>query len=635
MALESVRSGQPFRLSNLIPFSRSSVPLFAGHKPTGSVPFQSPRSIQAGNRLLDIFQPAAPRTARIILRPEGSLQHDLSTNLAMHVLLDQSTPTVPAAENTAKALLSMLSNALSGKLTLDKLGNMVAPFRAVSVNRKKLSTAQDTERAQLLESTGRRNLRSIVNAFQAKLNTLPANIKEVTVDLPRKLPDGVNRADLVRELAELVALNGYNYNQLRSQARPANRLETVIFNKSGLDNQDADQAIREGQALGEAMNLTRHFVDSPANLKTTRYISDKAKSLASPTLDVKVRERDFIEGRHPENRKAMGMFLSVGQGNDKTNADRDPRLVEMIYTPSDWDPATGKTILLVGKGIIFDTGGNNLKTSEYIHNMQGDMAGAAAVIGALKTIDQVQLKGVRVIGLAPLTENRMGSSASLPGDVVGRGNLPPARNGKTVEINNTDAEGRLVLGDAIHYGMETYKPDLVADIATLTGGKVSGVGEQNSVALSGNNPELIKQVNKLESEHLGRVSMPLFLTPAHHNWVTHGERGKADISNSVSMADARLFGVIKNPLDRRESMLQHSAQGAAFLREFLPKGREKTPWVHYDMAGAEYDKADPKRGNETWATGFGVKDLYHLVKQVAEGQLKPDASKSELAKPKR
>ncbi len=564
-------------------------PLFAG-KTKKPAPYRS-LSMSTTRQPMDQLQVSSlttrsnHRQARIFLLPENGIER----------LLDKIGP---------QALRELAS-----RMMVDK------PFDG-----RELIARYETRQGR---KHGFENLRTMTEAFQKQLQALPAKMDTVTVELPRKLPDGVSRDMVIRELARITALEGYNYNFHKQMKRPSLKLQEVIFNKEGLQTASAKRLVQEGQTIGEAMNLARHFVDSPANLKTTRYMADKAKGLASATLAVNIREGAFLEGKSPENTKRMGLFLSVAQGN-APQSDRAPRLVEMIYTPKNGQ--YDKTILLVGKGIVFDTGGNNLKPSEYIHRMEGDMAGAAAVIATMKALDETQLPGVRVIGLAPLTENRLGSAATLPNDIH------TARNGKTVQISNTDAEGRLILSDAIHYGMETYQPDLVADIATLTGGKIRGVGAQNAVALSGNNPSLMKAVHEIESRQLGRRSVMLPLTQNHHRWVTRENKGKANVFNSVSMADARHFGVLSPFSNDQDAMLQHSAQGAAFLREFLPKGQEKTPWVHYDMAGAEFHKPDPRRGNEEWATGFGVEELYSLVKAVSEGQIKPDAGKSEGVK---
>ncbi len=632
MVLDSIRSHFPaVRFGQVLPF-----PKF-GAAPAN---VQHPVAVQLTS---DAFSPtrlhdaAGEKTARIVLTSKDELPSLLERGLqqASEILTQWSTtPTMvygamPGPLDVVRQALASsaqaLANAISPETGIDPNGNLFGVFKASKPSFPPAATAEEKKTARKKAAT--RNAAAIRAAFKKQLDKVPAGFTAVSVELPERLPDGVKKEDLIRDLAEMAVLNGYNYNQFRAGV-PAKTVNQVVLNKKGLRGLQAGAAARalaEGKALGEATNLTRHLVDSPANPERTRLIADAAQAMDNgTTLRVQVRDKQWLRNQ------GMHMMLSVGDGNAPGFPDADPRMVEMVYTPPGWNPATGKTVLLVGKGIVFDTGGTNLKSSEYIHNMRGDMAGGAAVIGALKAINDLKLQGVRVVGLVPLTENRIGHNATLENRVV------VARNGKRVAISNTDAEGRLVLGDAIHYGMDVYKPDVVADIATLTGGKVRGVGAQNAVAISGNNRDLLKAANGIEAENLGRTTEVLPLTQAHHRWVTRdaakeGGESFADVYNSVGRDDAKYYGVLGPLAQDRDYMLQHSAQGAAFIREFL--ANPKTPWVHYDMAGAEYDEKDPARGNWEWATGFGVKDLYHLVNQVASGTLVPDAKKTETVKP--
>ncbi len=534
-----------------------------------------------GVPLSDLFTRTAFNEARIVLTP-----------LAIGQSGKDATPKTMTG-------LARLLNALASGEWKDGFGNWITNAKVPTVLKKK----EDAEKAVI----------TMARAFEDRLADLPQSTKTLTVVLPDTLPEGIDASVLVRELAQRTAAYGINLKFHRQDPRNPVKLSRVLITRPRSVYGQFQDAIREGQVLGEAMNLTRHLVHSPANYKTTGQITREAMALSSPTLKVRAMEKAELQT------EKMGLFLSVGQGNEDT-AEKQPRLLEMVYQSKDYDPENRKhpTLLLVGKGIIFDTGGNNLKASEYMHNMQGDMAGAAAVIGTMKALDAMQLSGVRVVGLGCLTENRISGKSTLMHDIY------TARNGKTVEISNTDAEGRLVLADAIHYGMEKYKPMLVADMATLTGGKVRGLGEQDAVAISGNNRSLMNAANKIEKA-LGNKTAVLELNDAHRKWVTKDGKGRADVFNSVDMEDALKWGVIKEKPEKgqsptKEMYLQHSAQGAAFIREFL--ANPHTPWVHYDIAGAEFAAKDPKRGNEEFATGFGVKSLYFLTKQVAEGQIR-------------
>jgi leucyl aminopeptidase len=423
-------------------------------------------------------------------------------------------------------------------------------------------------------------------------------------------------AAVSREFSERATLQGYNPYFYRQTTAPPFNLQTV--NLANLPKtRETIRAAREGHILGQGMNLTRHMVDAPSNFKSPLWLSNIAKSLETTskhgTMSVTIMQKADLQA------EKMGMALSVAAGNRAEDADQI-RMPIMVYTPK--DGKYDKTILLVGKGIIFDTGGTNLKTGgdpktgkTYIHGMQGDMAGAAAVVGAMKAIDELQLKNVRVVGVTPFTANRIGPNSTHPHDIV------YARNGKAVEISNTDAEGRLILGDAIHYAGEKFNPDLIVDIATLTGGKVAALGEDNSVAVMGNDLALAKRVKTMITDDLGRTADTVELTDAHRQWVTKGGKGKADIYNSVGRAGFKKHAVLGKGVDYDPSKhgIQHAAQGGAFIREFLPN--PKTPWVHLDIAGSEMAEVKHLGNDEEYATGIGVKDLYSIVKATTNGSL--------------
>jgi leucyl aminopeptidase len=579
--------------------------------------------VSAQRQRVDIFTPtSAPKTARIVMVPSGT---EFSFVPQLATLSAEEQPKVFAG-------LQKLLSAFAGQEGKDAQGNLLAYFK-VGKAPVKPSKEKKGQPAQTAETTPKSSdapkpkldpgptLKAMADALQKQLDELPAETEKVTVVLPEGLPTSLNREKILSRLAEQAVLNSYNPYVFKKEGHPS-KLESVEFSAPGLNDITIAKALREGRLLAEGQNFARHLVDSPANIKTTQWVGEKASTLATNTLKVEVRDQQWIEQGNGRN---MGLLLSVAQGNQANTPAKEPRMVEMVYTPA--DGKFEKTLMLVGKGIIFDTGGNNLKTSEFIHNMHGDMAGAAAVMGAMKAIDDLKLQGIRVVGLAPLTENRMGSGATLPHDIY------TARNGKTVAIDNTDAEGRLILADAIDYGLETYKPDGLATIATLTGGKVRGLGAQNCVALMGNNPDLVKQMEKI-SKGLGRTTANLPLTENHIKWVTRDGKGKAHAFNSVGMAEAKLFNVIKEEFNRENKAhsLQHSAQGGAFLFWNVKNGNgnPKTPGVHLDIAGAEYGEKDPKKGNAEFATGFGVTDLVGLAQGVSAGLIELNQAKTTL-----
>jgi leucyl aminopeptidase len=588
--------------------------------------FTKNMGVSAQRQRVDIFTPTtAPKTARIVMVPSGT---EFSFVPQLATLSAEEQPKVFAG-------LQKLLSAFAGQEGKDAQGNLLAYFKVGKAPAKppkdkavKQVETQPNPATEIKKADAPKpkldagaTLKAMADALQKQLDELPADTEKVTVVLPEGLPTSLNREKILSRLAEQAVLNSYNPYVFKKEGHPS-KLESIEFSAPGLNDITIAKALREGRLLAEGQNFARHLVDSPANIKTTQWIGEKARTLATNTLKVEVRDKQWIEQGNGRN---MGLLLSVAQGNQPNTPAKEPRMVEMVYTPA--DGKFEKTLMLVGKGIIFDTGGNNLKTSEFIHNMHGDMAGAAAVMGAMKAIDDLKLQGIRVVGLAPLTENRMGSGATLPHDIY------TARNGKTVAIDNTDAEGRLILADAIDYGLETYKPDGLATIATLTGGKVRGLGAQNCVALMGNNPDLVKQMEKI-SKGLGRSTANIPLSENHIKWVTRDGKGKAHAFNSVGMAEAKLFNVIKEEFNRENKAhsLQHSAQGGAFLFWNVKNGNgnPKTPGVHLDIAGAEFSEKDPKKGNAEFATGFGVTDLVGLAQGVSTGTIVLSEAKTTL-----
>ncbi|MBY0403710.1 MAG: hypothetical protein K2X66_07405, partial [Cyanobacteria bacterium] len=409
--------------SSVLAFPKST-PRFSAH-----TPFFKEMALKAQQQKLDIFSPIDnKKSARIVLLP---------TETDFSALPDVKQVNLEDLPHVWKGVQQLFKAILSGK-SKDEIGNILAVFKGPGGEKN-----QESRKAKA------QTLKAMSDILEKKMAELPDSVEKLTVVLPDKLPAGLSVDRVLKSVAEKSILNAYNPYTFREENHPSNLKEVTFVRAGKASTEDVEASLREGRILGNAQNLARYLVDGPANIKTTFWVGENAKSVASDTLKVNVHEKKWIES---DNGRRMGLFLSVAQGNEKDSFEKQPRMVEMIYTPK--DGKYDRTLLLAGKGIIFDTGGNNLKTSEFIHNMHGDMAGAAAVIGTMKALDELQVPNVRVIGLAPLTENRLGSGATLPHDIY------TARNGKKVAIDNTDAEGRLVLADAIDYGLETYKPDL-------------------------------------------------------------------------------------------------------------------------------------------------------------------------------
>jgi len=300
--------------------------------------------------------------------------------------------------------------------------------------------------------------------------------------------------------------------------------------------------------VGDSINYVRELSLLPGNIATPLYISEEAKKL-SKKFDLKYEELNFNEMEE----LGLNALLSVARGSYN-----EPVMPILKYSVKN----AKKTILVVGKGITFDTGGISLKPSKGMEEMKYDKCGAITVLGIMKTIAEMEPK-INVIGVMPLCENMPSGNASRPGDVV------TAYNGKSIEILNTDAEGRMILADALAYGIEKYKPDYVFDLATLTGACSVALGS-TYIALLGNNQEFIDLVNNNSKNSFDQV-WQLPLTEEFNDMM---KSKFADIKNISDTGDA---GTIT---------------GAAFLSFFVGE----TKWIHLDIASTAYVKGNGPTG---------------------------------------
>jgi len=325
--------------------------------------------------------------------------------------------------------------------------------------------------------------------------------------------------------------------------------------------------VDRGRVLAEAANFARDMVNEPANCMTPSDMAEAALNMAAECgLEVSVLESDDME------RLGMRALLGVAQGSKQP-----PKLIVLSYKGGD----SGKgTLGLVGKGITFDSGGISIKPSERMGEMKGDMAGGAAVIAAMKAIAQLK-PGINVTGLVPATENLPDGAAYKPGDVL------KAMNGKTIEVMTTDAEGRLILADAICYAKKLGLSPLI-DVATLTGACHIALGDVCSGAF-GNDQGLVDRVVEAGGE-AGEKNWQL---PMYDEYKEQNKSDVADIKN----AGGRYGGAIT---------------AAQFLAEFS----QDTPWVHLDIAGTAW--IDKERGYLVkGATGVATRTLVNLTLTLA------------------
>jgi leucyl aminopeptidase len=343
--------------------------------------------------------------------------------------------------------------------------------------------------------------------------------------------------------------------------------EIKLFTIVGKEKRPLEKAIEKGQILAEAANWTRNLVNEPSNFMTPADMASAARQLANKYgLKVEVFEKEKIK------EMGMGGLLGVSQGSQQT-----PRFIVLTYKGRE---SNDIDVALVGKGLTFDSGGISIKPSEHMEEMKGDMAGGASVMGAIMAIAQLKPK-INVTALVPATENMPSGSAQKPGDVL------TAMNGKTIEVVNTDAEGRLILADALSYANKLGAKAII-DTATLTGACQVALGKICSGAFTNNQPLLDKVI--AASQEVGE---PAWQLPMFDEYKEANKSDVADIKNSGN----RYGGAIT---------------AAKFLEEFV----NKTPWVHLDIAGtADTDKE--KGYLVKGATGIPVRTLINLVLAMA------------------
>jgi len=373
----------------------------------------------------------------------------------------------------------------------------------------------------------------------------------------------------IETLAEGIALGAYGYTEFKSDpATP--KLTTVSL--IGTTSKKAEAAVSAGLALAEAVNLARDFVNEPGGSLTPERFANEAKRIASqPGLTIKVLGLADIK------KAKLGGLLGVNRGSDLP-----PRLVEMTYRCG---KRGAPTIALVGKGITFDSGGLSIKSTAGMATMKCDMGGGAAVLGAMSALPKVKPE-VNVKAWVPMTDNMLGGDATRMGDVL------TIRNGKTVEILNTDAEGRLILADGLSLASEA-KPDAVIDLATLTGAAMVSLGSDYS-ALMSNNDDFAAQVLSAadaSTELAWRLPLP--------------KRYRKLLDSPI--ADMKNVG----------GPYAGSITAALFLQEFVADG---LPWAHLDIAGPAFadsvQETGPKGG-----TGYGVRTLVALISNFKKPQV--------------
>jgi leucyl aminopeptidase len=387
--------------------------------------------------------------------------------------------------------------------------------------------------------------------------------------LPGPRPLGLDAGEAAAAITEGIALAAYKFTAYKGEAKPA-RLERVTL--VGDDPAALGAGVARGARIADAVSMARDLVNEPAGAMTPRRLAEVARELGDRHgLSVTVLDELAIAS------EGLGGLAGVAQGSEEP-----PRLIEVVYQPSSRARGAGDgslpTIALVGKGITFDSGGLSIKTADGMMTMKTDMSGAAAVLATIAAVADLGA-AVKVIAVVPATENMPGGRAVKPGDVL------KIRNGKTIEVLNTDAEGRLVLADGLSLAAEA-NPDAIVDVATLTGACVVALGRQIA-GLMGNNEDLVGQV-RAASDRSGEPVWPLPLPEEYRKGIESEVADMKNISTPAGAGGALTAGLI--------------------LSEFV----DGVPWAHLDIAGparSDSDEGYTPKG----ATGFGVRTLIELV----------------------
>ena len=371
-------------------------------------------------------------------------------------------------------------------------------------------------------------------------------------------------------VAEGVLLGTYRFDRHRSEPRPGRKhLREVLLAVGDASPREVADGIGLGEITAGATNFARDLVNEPAGGMTPDRVVEIARQVAQEEkIGIKVFGPDELRGM------GMGGILGVGQGSK-----HPPRLIQLEYHPE--ERATRK-VALIGKGLTFDSGGLSLKTSEGMETMKCDMAGSAAVLATLKALPGLAPR-VEVIGLMGMAENMPGGGAIRPGDIL------KIMNGKTVEVRNTDAEGRLVLADCLSYASTFKDLDEAVDLATLTGACVVALGPM-AAGVFGNSRELVDDILAAA----GRAGEAMWPLPLYSEYSEHIRSDIADVKNT----GIRYGGAIT---------------AALFLSEFVRPGLR---WAHLDIAGPAFGDKDysyMKRGG----SGAGVRTLVRYLMDLA------------------
>ncbi len=406
----------------------------------------------------------------------------------------------------------------------------------------------------------RGRLESLRRAAGSAVRALAGTARSIALSLPA-------RDEAETEAVALGALLGrYSFTRYRNGANGAGQPDLTVLSSVGA-------AAGRAQELADAMTLVRDLVNtSPADLYPETFAAEAQRVAVAAGLEIEVLDHVALAGG------GYGGITAVGQGSV-----HPPRLVRLAYR----HPEATKTVVFAGKGITFDSGGLSLKPPKSMETMKSDMAGAAAVLGAFQAIAALR-PAVNVVGYLAMAENMPGSTAQRPSDVI------TIFGGKTVEVLNTDAEGRLVLADTLARSAEDA-PDVLIDVATLTGAQLVALGPRIS-GVMGSDEDFAASI-AAAARDAGEQAWPMPLPPELRKGL---DSAVADLANVTA--------------ERHGGMLV----GGLFLREFVPDG---VRWAHVDIAGPAFHEGEPYGYTPKGGTGAAVRMLVQVATDVADGRL--------------
>ncbi len=402
-------------------------------------------------------------------------------------------------------------------------------------------------------------------AVRAAIKALPKGVSNASVYLPEIAIKNASIASKVSQLVEVTVDATYQVNAIKSKKPEPKALTKIAVHVEKADNQQAEVALKQGLAISAGVGLAKDLGNLPPNICTPTYLGEQAKKLAKQYgFKVEVLDKKEIE------KLGMGSFLGVAQGSVEP-----PRFIVLQHLKG---KKTQKPTVLVGKGITFDTGGISLKPGSEMDEMKYDMCGAASVLGTFKAIGEMDL-AINAVGLIATCENMPDAGAIKPGDIL------TSMSGQTIEVLNTDAEGRLILCDALTYA-ERFEPAAVVDIATLTGACVIALGHHASAVFSNKDALAHELLAAGEASHDRAWHMPMW-----DDYQNQLDSNFADMANIGGRAGG-------------------SITAACFLSRYA----KKYDWAHLDIAGTAW-----KSGKEKGGTGRPVPLLTtFLIKRAAK-----------------